>query len=233
MRVSNWLARSFSTTARSWAAYSRLVWRSNPDVRVLVDGFGVLPGVMTSSSRPTRWTDPPACTRRAARRALVTRCPATGRARICTQARSWGPSPTGAPSMARIGSAGCSVRIGSASERASRSSPPTASTRRPAAAVVGIGGLAGVVRVCAPGQAASMARSIMPGGTRPGTHSRICTPSVNVSSKARCGCPPNRRSQPGRSTPTRLDHTVIAPDGSTVGGASTVTRRASVIRRWW
>ena len=195
-------------------------------------GLGVLPGVMTSSSRPTSLVDPPLCTWRAARRALVTRWPATGRARICTQARSCGPSPTGAPSSARIGSAGWSVRIGSASERASRSSPPTASMRRPAGALVGIGGRAGVVRVCAPGHAASMARSTMPGGTTPGTQKEIRTPSASkTNSKPRCGWPRKRRAQPGRSRPTRLDHRVIAPDGSTVGGARTVTMRASALRR--
>ena len=51
--------------------------------------------------------------------------------------------------------------------RASRSVPPVAS------APAGNGGVAGAVTAWAPGQAASMARSIMPGGTVPGTHTLI------------------------------------------------------------
>ena len=52
--------------------------------------------------------------------------------------------------------------------------------QRPPAATAsgGSGGLAGAVTVCAPGQAASTARSIRPGGRVPGTHRRMLIPAA-------------------------------------------------------
>ena len=86
--------------------------------------------------------------------------------------------------------------------RASRSVPPVASAR------AGNGGVAGAVTAWAPGQAASMARSIMPGGTVPGTHIRIVMPGpAQVYSNPRWGWPCHSRAhagaqQPGQVAPT-------------------------------
>ena len=88
---------------------------------------------------------------------------------------------------------------------------PQRARRRPARRA-GSGGAAGAVTVCAPGQAASTARSIRPGGMVPGTHSRIVIPAASPPAQAysqpRCGCPcqqpgPGRAQQPGQVPPQR------------------------------
>ncbi len=105
--------------------------------------------------------------------------------------------------------------------RASRSVPPVAS------APAGSGGVAGAVTAWAPGQAASMARSIMPGGTVPGTHTLIVmTGPAQVYSNPMCGCPCRSRAHGGRSSPPRCPHSACPPAGSASGGASTVITRA-------
>ena len=110
-----------------------------------------------------------------------------------------------------------SVLRGRISVRASRSVPPVAS------APAGSGGLAGAVTAWAPGQAASMARSTMPGGTVPGTHILIVIPAppAQVYSKPRCGWPCHSRAHGGRSSPVRCPHSAWPPAGSASGGAST------------
>ena len=89
---------------------------------------------------------------------------------------------------------------------------PAAASPRPPAAPGGSGGPAGAVTVCAPGQAASTARSIRPGGTVPGTHRRMVIPAASPPAQAysqpRCGCPchqpgPGRAQQPGQVPPQR------------------------------
>ena len=87
--------------------------------------------------------------------------------------------------------------------------------------------MAGVVTAWAPGQAASIARSIMPGGTVPGTHTPIViTGPAQVYSNPRCGCPCHSRAHRGRSSPPRFPHSASPPAGSASGGASTVITRA-------
>ena len=135
------------------------------------------------------------------------------------------PSPAAAPASARSGASGSwPADSGRISGRASRSVPPA--TRAPA----GSGGAAGAVTVCAPGQAASTARSIRPGGIVPGTHSRIVIPAASPPAQAysqpRCGWPCHSRAQGGRSSPVRWPHSATAPSGLACGGARTVTSRA-------
>ena len=114
---------------------------------------------------------------------------------------------------------------GRISVRASRSVPPAASAR------AGNGGAAGAVTAWAPGQAASMARSIMPGGTVPGTHIRIVmTGPAQVYSNPRWGWPCHSRAHRGRSSPVRCPHSASPPAGSASGGASTVITRAFAAR---
>ena len=101
-------------------------------------------------------------------------------------------------------------------------------------APVGSGGLAGAVTVCAPGQAASTARSIRPGGMVPGTHRRMLIPAASppaqMYSQPRCGCPCSCLAQAGRSSPVRCPHSASAPAGPACGGASTVTCRAASLK---
>ena len=124
------------------------------------------------------------------------------------------------------------MRSGRISARASRSVPPVAST--PA----GSAGAAGqVVTACAPGQAASTARSTRPGGMMPGTHMLICSPPpappVQEYSQPRCGWPCHQRAQAGRSSPVRCPHSASAPAGSACGGARMTTCRAPSASTWW
>ena len=94
---------------------------------------------------------------------------------------------------------------------------PAAVSRRRSGRRAAAGGLAGAVRVCAPGQAASTARSIRPGGMVPGTHRRIARPAVvppaQVYSQPRCGCPCHSRAQGGRSSPVRCPHSAAGAAG--------------------
>ena len=191
----------------------------------------VPPGVARSSSREASRGACPPRSRRAARRARRSLAPVTGRASTCSTACSPSPSAAAAPASARSGSEGRPVRSGRISARASRSVPPVAST--PA----GSAGAAGqVVTACAPGQAASTARSTRPGGMRPGTHMLICSPPpappVQEYSQPRCGWPCHQRAQAGRSSPVRCPHSASAPAGSACGGARMTTCRAPSASTW-
>ena len=165
------------------------------------------PGLARSSSREVIRADCPERCLRAARRALRSRAPVTGRARTCRTACSPSARPAAAPASARSGASGSwLVDSGRMSGRASRSVPPAMT------APGGSGGPAGAVTVCAPGQAASTARSIRPGGMVPGTHRRMLIPAASPPAQAysqpRCGCPcrqpgPGRAQQPGQVAPQR------------------------------
>ena len=185
-----------------------------------------LPGLARSSSREVIRADRPERCLRAARRALRSRAPVTGRARTCRTACSPSARPAAAPASARSGASGSwPADSGRMSGRARRSVPPAM------AAPGGSGGPAGAVTVCAPGQAASTARSIRPGGRVPGTHRRIVIPAAvppaQVYSQPRCGCPDSSRAHGGRSSPVRCPHSAAAPAGPACGGARTVTCRAA------
>ena len=188
-----------------------------------------LPGLARSSSRVVIRADWPARCLRAARRALRSRAPVTGRARTCRTACSPSARPAAAPASARSGASGSPlVDSGRMSGRASRSVPPATT------AWCGSGGPAGAVRVCAPGQAASTARSIRPGGMVPGTHRRMLIPAASPPDQAysqpRCGCPCRHLAQAGRSSPVRCPHRAAAPAGPACGGARIVTCRAASVK---
>ena len=166
-----------------------------------------LPGLARSSSREVIRAERPERCLRAARRALRSRAPVTGRASTCRTACSPSARPAAAPASARSGASGSwPVDSGRMSGRASRSVPPAM------AAPGGSGGPAGAVTVCAPGQAASTARSIRPGGRVPGTHRRIAHPGGGPAgpgvfpAQVRLPVPPacpGRAQQPGQVPPQR------------------------------
>ena len=84
--------------------------------------------------------------------------------------------------------------------------------------------------VWVPGQAASIARSIMPGGMVAGTHTLIVIPpGAQVYSQPRWGWPCHQRASGGRISPARLAHSACPPAGSALGGASTVMVRAAAV----
>jgi len=89
-----------------------------------------------------------------------------------------------------------------------------------------------VVRVAA-GQAARTAASIAPGGTVPGTQTRIVrVRPVQVYSHATCGVPyMRRRHTEGVRTPVSVVQNAAADSGGTSGGAAMVSHRAPAANR--
>ena len=154
----------------------------------------------------------------AARRARRTRRGWAGRARICTHACSRCRTPAPAASNARSGSASCSVRSGSPSASCGHNAPPACSAT---AAGIGAPAASSVATVQA-GHAARTALSTAPGGTVPGTHTRIVrVRPVQVYSHATCGMPKiRRRHTAGVSTPVIVVHSAAADSGVTSGGAA-------------
>ena len=150
-----------------------------------------------------------------------------GRASTWTHAPWPVPRAVPAPIRARSGSESCLAFSGSASVRASTSRPP-------ATASPGAGGGSGETgrgraTARAPGQAASIARSTMRGGTCPGTHIRIASSRpVKTYSNATCGCPWMSRARRGRCSPSRLLQSVTAPAGEDSGGHAISSTRAPV-----